>query len=267
MRIPLPDTPAAAETLCMWVITAPAYHPFWSQYVLGVVRLRFDTPGFPDPVLKFPGATHELHVLVLDPERGPYTVKSVVASNFALTYVGVNIAEQFEATDEEMLEVAGRCAQGVVFGVLNPETGDAPARIREDWLATITVTLAHMRGEPHAARAGGPIERVIKARSPAGCTSDPAAIEHAKKLTHDGLIRAAGHRRRSGIRWHIIRGRALCLKFVEEEYGDTDLDATHLARLDQLRAFAGEHPDDCVLVVAECEIVDDPAAPDFGWLE
>ena len=41
-------------------------------------------------------------------------------------------------------------AQAVVDGVLNPETADAPSRIRENWLASVTKTLAHMRGEVHA---------------------------------------------------------------------------------------------------------------------
>ena len=43
--VPLPDTPEAAETVCTWLLTAPRAHPLWSQYMLGVVRLR-DMPGF-----------------------------------------------------------------------------------------------------------------------------------------------------------------------------------------------------------------------------
>lgn len=48
-----------------------------------------------------------------------------------------------------MTELAWLCGRGVVYGLLNPETADAPERIREAWLAACVRTLAHMRGEEH----------------------------------------------------------------------------------------------------------------------
>ena len=150
-RIELPDRPDTAETVCAWVVTSPIWHPLWAQYQLNVVRLRQGVPGFPEPLLKFDGATHELHVVALHPEFGPWTPKRVVEADYAMPYLTpVNIAEQFTATDEEMATLAGLCVLGVLNGHLNPETSDAPEAIRHGWLTSMVRTLAHMRGEEHA---------------------------------------------------------------------------------------------------------------------
>jgi hypothetical protein len=148
------DGPRAGQTVCHWLLTAPAFHPLWSQYVLCCVRLD-DVPGFPPPHRKFPGATHEFIVVALDPTHGPYDVAKMAGyaeRGGGLPFLTpVNIAEQFTATDYEMRQVCALAASAVVMhAALNPETGDAPTRIREEWLASITKTLAHMRGEVHA---------------------------------------------------------------------------------------------------------------------
>jgi hypothetical protein len=150
-RVALPVRADTAETVCYWVITSPWWHPLWAQYSLGVVRLRPGVPGFPDPVLKFEGATHELIVVALNPEFGPWNERKVVEADYALPYLEpVNIAEQFTATDDEMAMLAGLCVLGVLTGHLNPETSDAPTAIREAWLTSMVRTLAHLRGEEHA---------------------------------------------------------------------------------------------------------------------
>jgi hypothetical protein len=150
-RIALPQRPDTAEWVCYWVISSPWWHPLWSQYALGVVRLRQGVPGFPDPVLKFEGATHELHVLALNPDFGPWNERKVVEADYALPYLTpINIVEQFTARDNEMDMLAGLCVLGVLNGHLNPETAGAPATIREAWLTSMVRTLAHLRGEEHA---------------------------------------------------------------------------------------------------------------------
>lgn len=149
-RASLPDIPRAAETVCHWLLTAPQYHPLWSQYVLCVVRLR-DVPGFPPPHRQFDGATHEMLVVALNPEYGDVNVLQLADPDFRWHHlVPVNHAHQLEATDAEVEELADLAARAVVSGVLNPETADAPERIRHSWLTALTKTLAHIRGEEHA---------------------------------------------------------------------------------------------------------------------
>jgi hypothetical protein len=135
-----------------WLIDAPVYHPAWSQYVLHVISLA-DAPDVPPATLKFVGATHELLLVAIDPGPGRQTVETV--QGHCLTgklpfLTPVNIAEQFECTDDEIRQVAWLCARAVVQGFLNPETGDGPARVRESWLQACVKTLAHIRGEAHA---------------------------------------------------------------------------------------------------------------------
>lgn len=152
LRLDIPDRPEAAQTVDHWLITAPPYHPLWSQYVLCVVRLD-DLPGWPAPYRQFEGATHELIVVTLNPEHGPYDVDKMAGyANAAKLPIltPVNIAHQLTASDDELREVAALAAWAVVNGHLNPETADAPERIRRAWLASLTKTLAHIRGEAHA---------------------------------------------------------------------------------------------------------------------
>lgn len=152
-RIPLPDIPAAAETVCTWLLTAPMAHPLWSQYMLGVVRLRDGIAGFPPPKRQFDGATHELNLVALNPEHGTFTVARMkrLHRTGRLPYLTpVNIAHQFEGTDGEAGELAEMAARAVVNGWLTPETADAPDLIRADWKTSLVKTLAHVRGEVHA---------------------------------------------------------------------------------------------------------------------
>lgn len=147
-----PDIPQAATTVAHYLITAPQYHPLWSQYILAVVSLR-ESEGLPPPHLQFEGATHELLVYALNPDN-VWTVESMteqIKSQKGIPYLlPINICHQFTATDEEMQKVAWLACRAVVHGGLNPETADAPTRIRESWLAAVVKTLGHLRGEEHA---------------------------------------------------------------------------------------------------------------------
>lgn len=149
VRMAIPDTPKAAETVDAWLLTTPAYHPLWSQYMLGVVRLRKGIPGFPDPHYQFEGATHELNVVALNPEGGTYDPATFFDQPIKFL-TPVNIAEQFEATDDELRKLAWFAAAAVVHGIANPETADAPSSIRFSWKTMLVKTLAHLRGESHA---------------------------------------------------------------------------------------------------------------------
>lgn len=129
-----------------WVITAPCWHPLWSQYNLGVVSLA-DVPGVPPAKLQRPGVTHELSVVALNPEHGPYDARKLPADGLHFL-TPVNIAEQFTATDDQARNLALLYARAVVDGILCPETADAPDVIRAVWHSSIHQTLAHDQ-DPH----------------------------------------------------------------------------------------------------------------------
>ena len=144
------DRPANRASVATWLLTAPQAHPLWTQYALMVVSLApFD--GVPPAKLRFEGATHELLVVALQPDQR-WTAERVESLSWpSLPYLlPVNVCEQFTATDDEMRALAAMAAQGVVHGLLWPETADAPDRVREAWLESLVKTLAHVRGEEHA---------------------------------------------------------------------------------------------------------------------
>lgn len=155
VSVTLPDVPDAAESLCTWLLTAPRAHPAWTQYLMPVVRLR-DIPGFPPPKRQFPGATHELIVVALDPDEGPYTAESLLRYMTGeqagrIPYLTpASIVHQIEGSDEEAGRLAASAAWGVTAGALNPETSGAPGYVRDCWKGSLIKTLAHIRGEAHA---------------------------------------------------------------------------------------------------------------------
>jgi hypothetical protein len=136
---PLDATPA---TLAAWVVTAPTFHPMWSQYGLAVIHLRAE-PGLPDPRITVPGATHEIMCVTLDPDHPAALPWRILTP--------VNIAQQITATDDEAVTLLALAARGIVNGHLEPEASNGPDRIRAVWAATLNHTLDHMRGGAHPA--------------------------------------------------------------------------------------------------------------------
>ncbi|GAA3223075.1 hypothetical protein [Actinocorallia longicatena] len=144
----LVDHPAVAS----WIITAPRYHPLWSQYVLSAVTLD-ERPGFPPPVLQRAGVTHEINVVTLNPEYGPYEADTIGEPGRNLRFLTpVNVAEQVTVTDEQAVQLAELAARAIVDGRLEPEASNGPGRIRAAWRAAIQETVDHFR-DPHHGRA------------------------------------------------------------------------------------------------------------------
>lgn len=148
------DSPAYAATVQHWLITAPHFHPAWSQYSMAVVRLE-DLPGFPPAVKQTEDMTHELTVVALNPEHGMQTRSTMgryadESSPFfkQLPFLlPVNIAAQVQATDKQAADLLPFIAKAVVVGGVTPETSDAPEIVRLYWQDMLDQGIAHMRGE------------------------------------------------------------------------------------------------------------------------
>ncbi|MFD9107161.1 hypothetical protein [Streptomyces bottropensis] len=130
-----------AAALDAWIITADHWHPAWSQYLLCLITLA-DLDEMPPAKKYAPGVTHELLVVALNPDHGPYDATTVRPDGLH-HLTPVNIADQFTATDDQALRITQLCARAVVDGRLTPETGDAPELIRSWWHARIRDTLEH----------------------------------------------------------------------------------------------------------------------------
>ena len=153
-----PDNPDFVATVSHWLITHPQGHPLWTQYNLCGLRLA-EYPNMPPPNKQFPEATHEISLVVLNPEYGPYTPEKIAeyADRSSPKYgklpflTPINIAWQMTGTDEECRKLVSASAFGITTGLLWPETADAPERVRAAWNGSLTATLAHLRNEPHEA--------------------------------------------------------------------------------------------------------------------
>lgn len=129
-----------------WIITAPAWHPLWSQYTLSATSLA-DHPDHPPAVKTRPEVTHEIILIALDPGHGPYEAAQIGPGSLRFL-LPVNICEQITATDGQAAQIAELCARSVVDGILEPETSNGPDRIRAAWRTAIHQTLDHFR-DPH----------------------------------------------------------------------------------------------------------------------
>lgn len=136
------DKAAAEVTLRQFIMYVPGAHLFWSWYYMAGVSLR-NVPGAEEAHLQFEGATHELMVLSLDPERpaprpnGPFGEQGDLAPLSPPDHV---IQTMF-VNDEQFSEIVDLFAQAVVGGVLSPDSD-----WRERWRNTMTNTVDHYRG-------------------------------------------------------------------------------------------------------------------------
>lgn len=147
-EIPRENWPEKVAQLSAWIVTAPCWHIFWSQYMIAVVSLA----SFPDldpPVLQFPEATHELMVITLSPDSGPDDAKTVDPEHPVQFLQPYNVCEQFTTTDERAIELCGMLVEAVVDGLICPETIEDPTTVRAVWKQAIHTTLDHFRDPYH----------------------------------------------------------------------------------------------------------------------
>lgn len=151
-----PTGPGCEATVFHWLVSAPPFHPMWSQYIVSAVDLTTQLPKLPPVIIDFKGATHEVLILALDPtESTSWTPEAL--REFAtegnpkyghLPYLTpVNIHQQVTATDDELLRLAPFLMEAIVKRGLTPETSDAPDKVREMWREALEQGLEHMRGE------------------------------------------------------------------------------------------------------------------------
>jgi hypothetical protein len=135
------DPGSKVAAVAVWLIEAPWAHPIWHSYRLTLVHLRSE-PGFPEPLIHVPGATHEMVLAALSPDspREPVvngvrgaTHEMVLATmggiaahhllNLPVILTPVNFAAQMVCPGDA--EAAGLVAKAVAMICerrLNPDT-------------------------------------------------------------------------------------------------------------------------------------------------
>lgn len=114
------------ETVCLHLVDSPPWFPHWQQYAFSAVRLTDDLPGFQPVRRVLPGATHELIIMVIDPEQAGYPFPDPLALTEAAKttfpyLLPPNLAAQFVATDDEMRALVKLAVISTITGGMNPE--------------------------------------------------------------------------------------------------------------------------------------------------
>lgn len=131
-------------TVATWFLDCPGQSPAWRHYLLSVVHLRPIKGQEHEPVFQFPGATHEVMVVALDPGKHPSPTD--IQTWYHLT--PVNVAQQLVLEDDEQArKLLHLAARAVVSGLLPAEPAMSGAK--EPWQSTLVNTAAHMRGLEH----------------------------------------------------------------------------------------------------------------------
>lgn len=90
---------------------------------------------------------------------------------------------------------------------------------------------------------------------PGACLNLPADRAAMRQQTHDGLhqLASAAGVRPGPVTWRFWEGRDECMAVMRAAYADDDRPIKTFG-LDQFEAFFEENPDNCVLIIASCEV-------------
>lgn len=125
--------PSFDATVGGFIVRAPGVHVFWDHYLVSVIHLR-PIDGEKSPVIRRPGATHELIIAALNPERplppldwtDDYSVSFLTPIDVEAQFVAAN-----DAVADRILELSVRT---IVDGLASPD---------QDWRAWWERSLEH----------------------------------------------------------------------------------------------------------------------------
>lgn len=131
-HLEIPDTTeqdlADNSGLRVWIVEAPWAHLAWHSYFISLVHLRDNPNQTRPPMRKFPEATHEVMVWVLDPRVPREPIVEGKARAAFLT--PQNFIAQFVATDEEALRRVDAVVTDICAGTFSPDTDFRPLWIK-----------------------------------------------------------------------------------------------------------------------------------------
>lgn len=107
--------------VCHWVVHAPYSHPIWPCVAVMCISLR-DIEGWPPATILLEGATHEVMVAALEPDR-PVRIDKPAAMLQPLNFAGQFIAASDEAARARIEETV----RDICAGTLNPDTDNRRA--------------------------------------------------------------------------------------------------------------------------------------------
>jgi hypothetical protein len=144
-----PRTWAESASLAGWLIEAPGQSPAWSHYGMSLVHLR-PVEGAPDPVIRIPGATHEILLYALDSEANPKPNDR----DSMRPLLPLNAECQFRVdSDDDAIDLLEGCVRAIVDGIM-PAEPPFPNHGQIAWQNMVTRSAEHLRTGMHASDSG-----------------------------------------------------------------------------------------------------------------
>jgi hypothetical protein len=130
-------------TVVQWLVEAPGGRPLWSWswYIVACVHLR-EVKGAPAPSLHFPGATHELIMVALDPAARLPSVEAWGRPGTPQPRILMPLDQcvQFIVADDEQAAVLTvKCVEVIMAG-MTPDSD-----FRGWWGEAVASTAEHIR--------------------------------------------------------------------------------------------------------------------------
>jgi hypothetical protein len=123
-------------TLATYLLESKHFHPHWSRRLLSVIHLR-PVPGVQEPVIRVPGATHEIMIASLDPEFYADHATLPPASGFRILSP-LDVAEQFIVpADQFAMRLLRIGVEACCTGISSPDSDH-----RYSWHMAIRETAA-----------------------------------------------------------------------------------------------------------------------------
>lgn len=149
-RIPMapPDQrgrPEFAATVDGWLLYRPGAHPLWECWMVAVIHLRLIDGALPAHIKKA-GATHELMIAALNPDRELPDLEAVGRGEASFAFLTpIDVAEQFAVLDDA--QAAQLCEMAIrvcVDGLASPDQD-----WRGWWRDAVAETAEHLRSGLH----------------------------------------------------------------------------------------------------------------------
>lgn len=138
---PKTDPPDWSGCLAQWQVNATCYHPMWSWWLVQLIHLR-PIAGVKDPVIRLPGATHELVICSLDPDKRVLDPDEKPSDDEKRYHIltPIDVEEQMAGLDDDgAVKVCELAVRAIVNGHISPDQD-----YRAMWREMLKNTVEHV---------------------------------------------------------------------------------------------------------------------------
>ena len=142
------DKPEWSGSVGVWLLESDKFHPAWTRWLVGLVHLR-PIEGVRPAAKHFPSATHEFHIVSLNPEHYANHAEKL-AGRFSEDepwgfLTPIDVVEQFEVSADAIArQILDLAVRAILDGHASPDQD-----YRTLWQRLIADTAKHYRDGRH----------------------------------------------------------------------------------------------------------------------